>query len=176
MWSTNIVVHVGGAEDKDARVVGKLSIVDIGAVRFDVSAVVDAVTVVHEPDAPHPVPRRFGPVGVCLVSGVACQSGAEVEETACIVMGQLKIHRIQRVLLSQTIGNAVLVVVSVVERGNLPAQATIAGFIVSIGVCLCVEDSLGEAQPLWLIGWWIRKIVFGGCHGRHSPEALIIVS
>lgn len=94
VWSTNIVVHVGGAEDKYARVVGKLSIVDIGAVRLDVSAVVDAVIVVHEPDTPHPVPRRFGPVGVRLVSGVARQSGAEVEETACTVLGQLKIHRI----------------------------------------------------------------------------------
>ena len=82
---TYVVVHVGGAEGKDAKVVGELSTVDIGAVLFDMGAVVDVVIVVHEPNTPHPVPRLLGPVGVRLVAGVARQSCAEVEETACTI-------------------------------------------------------------------------------------------
>ena len=90
--TVGVVVHVGGAEGKDAKVVRELSTVHVGAVLFDVGAVVDVVIIVHEPNTPHPVPRLLGPVGVRLVARVARQSCAEVEKAAYVMLGQFKVR------------------------------------------------------------------------------------
>lgn len=79
---THVVVHVSGAEQEDAVVVGKLSFVYVGAVSADMSTIVDVVVVVHEPDASNPVPSLLGPVGIGLIVGVASQPCTEVEEAA----------------------------------------------------------------------------------------------
>lgn len=58
---------------------------------------------------------------------------------------------------------------------DLPSQttATVLGIPTS---GLGVEDGLGEGEPLRLIGFRMRKIVFGGRHDGETPESLIIVS
>jgi hypothetical protein len=73
---------VSGTEQEDAVVVGELGLVDVGAVSTDVSAIVDVVISVHEPNASNPVPGLFGPVGVGLVIGIASQPCTEVEEAS----------------------------------------------------------------------------------------------
>jgi hypothetical protein len=79
---TYVIVHVCGAQQEDAVVVRELGAVDVGAVFLHMAAVVDAVVVVDELDAHHPVPCVIGPLGIGLVAGVTRESCAEVEEDA----------------------------------------------------------------------------------------------
>lgn len=139
---THVVVHVSSTQQEDAIVVGKLSLVDVGAVSTDMRAIVDIVVSVHEPNARNPVPGLLGPVSIGLVVGVASQPCTEVEEAS--------VRNAWRVLvLITTVSLAlrwltVLVIVTVIRQGNLPAKTTIAGTIMSYGVCLCVEDGLSQ--------------------------------
>lgn len=71
-----------GTEQEDAVVVGELGFVDVGAVRTNMSTIVDVIVIVHKADTSHPVPCLLGPVGVGLVVGVASQPCAQVEEAA----------------------------------------------------------------------------------------------
>lgn len=72
-------------------------------------------------------------------------------------------------------GVAYLVIVTLVPLENLPAQTTVAVFRIPPGG-LGVKDSLGESEPLGLIGWWVRVGVFGGRHDGKAPEALVVVA
>lgn len=74
---TYVVVHVGGTLKKDAGVVRELGLVDIGAVRLDVSAVVNVVVfVVDIPHAVQPIPGLLSPIGIGRVVGIAGKSSA----------------------------------------------------------------------------------------------------
>lgn len=42
--------------------------------------------------------------------------------------------------------------------------------------CLSVKHSLGESQPLRLVGWGVWITVFCSRHDGKAPEALVIVS
>lgn len=78
---TYVVVHVGSTLKKDAGVVRELGLVDIGAVRLDVSAVVNVVVfVVDIPHAVHPIPGLLSPIGIGRVVGIASKSSAQIEE------------------------------------------------------------------------------------------------
>ena len=79
---THVVVHVSSTQQEDAIVVGELSFVYVGAVSTDMSAIVDVVVSIHEPNACHPLPGLLRPVGVGLVVGVASQPCTEVEEAS----------------------------------------------------------------------------------------------
>ncbi len=57
-----MVPHVGRTQQPDGVVVRELGLVDVGAVRLDVGAVVDVVLGRHEADRGDPVPRLLGPV------------------------------------------------------------------------------------------------------------------
>lgn len=64
-------------------VVGVGRLVNVGAVVLDVAPVVDVPRlVVDVVDAPDPVPRLLGALGVGVVLGVAGEAGAEVEEAS----------------------------------------------------------------------------------------------
>lgn len=104
------VVHVGGPHEEGAGVVGPLDGGWVRAVAVRFGAVVDGPCGRHELRGCPPVPRLLGPVGVRLVAGVAGQSGCELEEA--------------------TVGDAVLVIVSVVEGEDLPSESTVAGGVV----------------------------------------------
>lgn len=66
-----IVVHHGGTEKEDAVVVRELSLVDIGAVVLNVSAIVNVVIrVTDESNTLHPIPSLLSPVGVGCVSSI----------------------------------------------------------------------------------------------------------
>lgn len=81
--ATDVVVHECRALEHNSGVVGKGSLVDIGAVVLDVSTIVHhPVLVVDVLDAPEPVPCLFGILGVGFVSRVSCKSGADVEEAS----------------------------------------------------------------------------------------------
>lgn len=41
---------------------------------------------------------------------------------------------------------------------------------------LCRPDGLREGEPLSLVFGRVGELVLGGKHGRHAPEALIVVS
>lgn len=122
------VVHVGGAHQEGAGVVGPLDQRRVRAVGGGVGAVVDGPGGAHELGGGPPVPGLSGPVGVGLVAGVAGQSGCELEEA--------------------TVGDAVLVVVSFVEGEDLPPEPSVAGCGVPASG-LQVEDGLSQGQPLW---------------------------
>jgi hypothetical protein len=77
-----IVVHEGRAEEEDGVVVGELGPVEVGAVMVHMGAVIHLVVLGDIPNALDPVPRLLGPLGIRLVSGIAGQTGAEVEEAA----------------------------------------------------------------------------------------------
>ena len=69
------VVHVGGAHEEGAGVVGPLDEGGVGAVGVCIGAVVDGPCGAHELGGRPPVPGLLGPVGVGLVAGVAGESG-----------------------------------------------------------------------------------------------------
>lgn len=157
LLSTYSVVHVGGAESKHAVIVRKLGLIDIGAILGDIRAVVHGIClVVDEAYALHPIPRLDHPVRVRRVAGIPVETGAQVQEA--------------------TVGDAVLVIVSVIRKGDLPPQSAAARLVVPIGARLRVEDGLGQSQPLRFIGWRIRELHFRGAHGGKSPEGLVVVS
>lgn len=70
--ATYVVIHVRRAKKVDGVAVRELGLVYIGAVRFDMGAVVDIIVCVHEADPCDPVPCLFGPVGISCVACVAC--------------------------------------------------------------------------------------------------------
>ncbi len=111
--------------------------------------------IIHEDRLRHPVPGFLGPVGVSGVVGVARQTGSELKEAA--------------------VGDAILVVVTVVRQIDLPAEtaAAVSGFPAS---GLLVEDSLRERQPRGLVGWWVGELEFGSGHSGKSPEGLVVVA
>src|SRR3569833_2445086 len=153
---TYIVVHAGGplpAAGGAARAPGPG---DVLAVIVDMGAVVDIVVGRHEAHFVHPVLRFVRPVGVGRIQRVASQARAHVEEDA--------------------VGDAVLVVVSIIGGGDLPPHATAARVVVALGGGLGVEDALGQGQPLRLVLGRVREGGLGCEHGRHAPEALIIVT
>lgn len=73
-------------------------------------------------------------------------------------------------------GLTILVIISRVGEGNLPSQPAVAGLVVSAWIGLRIPNSLGEREPLWLVFGRIGELVFGGQHGGHAPEALVVVS
>ena len=100
---TYVVIHGGSTERPDAHVVRELDLVDICAVRFDVSTIIDIVLGVHQPDARHPIPSLLRKGGICIIVCVSGKAGTEVEETA--------------------IGNGVLVIVSRKILVHLPSKS-----------------------------------------------------
>lgn len=135
--------------------IGELLLVDIGAVVLDVSAVEDVVVLVDIAHAHAPVVRLLRPLRIRVVAGVAGKPRAQVEEDA--------------------VGNGVLVVVSVVGQRDLPPQAAVAVLAVPPRR-LGVEHGLRQREPLRIFGGRVLEVILGGDHGRHPPEALVVVA
>lgn len=102
-----------------------------------------------------PIVRLLGQVCIGLVAGVSGQPSAYVEK--------------------QAIGDGILVVITIVGRGNLPPETstTVQGIPPP---CLSVEHSLGQSQPLRLIFGGVGKCSFGGRKDGETPESLIVVT
>ena len=129
--------------------------VQIRAVDLGIRTVKDLVSATDQADVERPSVRLGRPLIVSLVASVGIQARCNVEET--------------------TLRNRVLVVVAVVEGENLPSQTSSTSLVVpSSG--LTVEDCLCQGKPARLVIRRIGVANFGGCHGCHSPEGLIVVS
>jgi hypothetical protein len=149
-----IVVQVCATGEEDTRVVGPLDLGGNGTLR-DVRAIVDLIFAGDQTVLLYPSPCFLRPFGVGAVSRVPCQTRAHLEE--------------------QSIGDRVLVVVTLVTGGDLPAQASVARSRVPSGR-LSVEHGLRQSEPLRLVGWRIRVATLGSGHRRDSPERLIVVT
>lgn len=141
--------------EEDAGVVGPLRAVELGAVDGRVGAVVEVVLGVDQAEVLDPVPRLLGLLGVRLVPRVPGQARRDVEEAA--------------------LGNRVLVRITGVEAVNLPAQAAAARRRVPAQVLRRVHG-LRQREPTGLPFRRIRELALRGRHGRHAPEALVVVS
>lgn len=149
------VPHHGCAHQVNARVVGPLDVVQIRALDGGVSAVEDLESIADQADLDAPVVSALGPVGVRLVARVGVQARGDVEERA--------------------LRDRVLVVVAVVEGEDLPPQTAVARRVVP--ACgLAVKDCLSQGEPAWFVVGGIGVAGFGGCHGRHAPEGLVVVT
>jgi hypothetical protein len=152
---TYLVEHHSCAEHVDASVVRPLNVVQIRAVDLGISTVKDLVSTTDQADVERPSVRLGRPLIVSLVASVGIQARCNVEETA--------------------LRNRVLVVVAVVESENLPSQTSSTRLVVpSRG--LTVEDCLCQGKPARLVIGGVRVANFGGRHGCHAPEGLIVVS
>jgi len=98
--ATYIVVHVGCTQQPHACVVAVLDVVDCCAVKQIVRAIVNVVFGIDESDCLCPVPCLLSQLGICLIVRISCEPSPEVEEAA--------------------VRDGVLIVVSIVERENLP--------------------------------------------------------
>lgn len=88
-----------------------------------------------------------------------------------------KILPVSAVFYSWSSGKlTVLVVVSVVGKGNLPPQTTTTGLVVPVGVGLRRPDTLRQRKPAGLIRRRVGEVHLGSGHGSHAPEPLIIIS
>lgn len=134
MGESYIVVHVGGSQQIDTRVVRPLDLIGIGTVVVGVGTVMELVLRRHDANSLGPVPHPLGPFGVSLVARVLSQARREVEETA--------------------VRDGVLVVVAAVERVNLPSEPAIAGLIVP-PYGLRIEGGLSKGKPLRFVRWRI---------------------
>lgn len=102
-----------------------------------------------------PVVGPDSPLRVRGVVRISSQPGGELEKTS--------------------IRDGVFVAVPVVERVDLPPQATATGGGIppeSLGV----EDGLGESKPLSLVSGRVGEVLFGGGYDGEAPEALVVVS
>ena len=141
--------------DKDAGRVRKLRQVNVGAVLGGVAAVVNVEFVVNVAHVDHPVPRLVGPRGVCSIVRVASQAGGRVEQDA--------------------VRDGVLIVIAVIGWRDLPPKAATAlAHVPARG--LRVEDALRQHEPLRFVGRRVWERGLGGEHGRHAPEALVVVA
>jgi hypothetical protein len=151
---TYVVVHEARALNKGRSYVGELGSVDIGAVVLDVSAIIDVPVLVDVADGLGPVIGLFGPEGIGAIARVTSQTSSDVEEDA--------------------VGNRVFVIVSVVGEGNLPSETAVAVDCIPPGG-LRVEDGLGEGKPLRFAADRVLEVDLGSQHGRHAPEALVVI-
>lgn len=129
--------------------------IELCTIQVVITAVIEVVIGVHEADGFGPIPRSVGPFRIGIVAGIDGQACSHIEEAS--------------------VGDGVLVVVTVVERENLPFQSTSA----SLGVpssCLGVEDCLDECKPLGTVGRRIRILVLGRRQSGHCPKCLIVIS
>jgi hypothetical protein len=125
-----------------------------GAVDGLVSSVINIVVVGNQFSGDFPVVNLRGPGCVGHVSGVMGQACGDVEETP--------------------VGNGVLVVVTIVQRENLPFKSTSASILGQIPSSdVIVEHCLYESQPLRLACRRIRELVFCGRHCCHGPKSYI---
>jgi hypothetical protein len=149
-----VVVHVRGTGEEDTRVVGPLDFGGNGTLG-EVRAVVDLVVTGDQTVFFNPSPCFLRPFGVGAVSRVPCQTRAHLEE--------------------QSVGDRVLVVVTLVGGGDLPAQTSVTRSRVP-SRRLSVEHGLRKSEPLRLVRWRIRVATLGSGHRRDSPERLIVVT
>lgn len=106
-------------------------------------------------DSHGPVPSTLCPLGISHITGVSCQPRRKVKEA--------------------TVRNCILILISAVEKINLPLQTPIA----RIGVPsrgLLVKHRLCHRQPRRLILFRVRKVRLRRHHRRERPERLIVVS
>lgn len=156
---THVIVHEGGALGQDGRVIRELLLVHVQAVLDLVGAVVDVAVVVDVAQALEQLVGLGGHLGVRVVTGVAGEASAEVEVDA--------------------VGDGVDVVPAVVEAVGLPPQAAVAVAArhAPLHHGLLVEDGLHHRQVVdvvFLVGR--REVGLGRQHGRHGPEALVVVA
>lgn len=110
---------------------------------------------VYQSDIRDPVVRLLGPLEVRLILRESSKPSGNVEKA--------------------TIRDRVLVMIPVIEREDLPSQPSAARLHVP-PASLCVEDTLGQSQPLRLVLRRIWKTILGGCHGSECPEYLVVVA
>ena len=125
------------------------------AVEGVIGTVIEVIGAIHQTDGPNPIKNLLGPVKIGLVARVRSQASTKVEKGS--------------------VGDAVFVVVAVVEGENLPSQPAAARRSVPTRG-LVIKHGLRERQPLRLIRWRIGKSEFCGRHGSHAPEALVVIS
>ena len=148
-------VHVGGAVQVHAGVVGPLQWVQVGAVVRLVGAINEKPVLGDVAHAVGPVPGLLRPLGVGRVPGVHGETSAEVEEAA--------------------VCDCVLVLEAAVHAEDLPVQAAVAVLLVPARH-LRVHDALRERQPAGLVVGRVVEVALGGDHGREAPEGLVVVA
>jgi len=95
---TYVVIHGGSSERPDTHVVGELDLVDICAVRLDVSPIVNVVLCIHQPNARNPIPSLLRKASVGIITGISSKASTEVEEAAIcngvlvIVSSKILVH------------------------------------------------------------------------------------
>jgi hypothetical protein len=108
-----------------ACVVRPLDVVDFGAVLLFISTIKVVVVFAHQADGEFPVPDLLSIVGVSLVTSVLVETSCHVEEAS--------------------IGDGILVGVTIVELEDLPPEATTTRFLVLLQVGhLRVEYTLSK--------------------------------
>ena len=95
---TYVVVHVRCSEGEDCHVVRELDLVDIRAIRPNMSTIIDIPICIHQSNSLDPIPGFFGVLSVGGIVGVLGQSGTDIEEAAVrnrvlvIITGEIWIH------------------------------------------------------------------------------------
>jgi hypothetical protein len=75
-----------------------LDLVDICAVRLNVSTIIDIVVLVHQTNARNPIPDDLCMLSICIVGGISSKTGTKVEEAAVrdgvlvVVSGKIWVH------------------------------------------------------------------------------------
>lgn len=120
------VGHHGASIHESSSGVRPLQMIDLAAIAFDQCSVKNPVVMINKTNRACPVIAFGSPVGVGLVSRVPSQPGGKLEECPSRY--------------------SVLVVVSLVEVENLPAQAPATGRCIPAGY-LVVECVDSEIEP-----------------------------
>ena len=107
----------------------------------------------NQPHIPHPIPRLPRLIRIATIPTIKRQSGRQIKITS--------------------IRNAILVIIPRIKAENLPPQSAATSRIPP--GFLRVEDGLCEREPAGA-GSGVFEACFGGCHGGHAPEGLVVVA
>jgi len=148
------VIHVSSTREIDTSIIGPL--VDTRDATFrDMSTIEDFIFRADQTTRPGPIISLLSPIRIGLIPSISRQPGTQVEE--------------------KTVGNGILVIISLVCRYNLPPQTAITmQSIPSTG--LSVENGLSEGKPLRLALWRVGKCAFSSRHSSNTPKGLIVVA
>lgn len=147
------VVQNSGTFGVGSMRIGPLDVRNSLAVRLSVCTIKNVVVFSHESNILGPLKDLLCPFRVSLISCGLGEASREEEEIS-------RAH-------------AILVVVAIIEREDLPPQSAIACLIVpSSG--LVVEHRLGSIDPFSLLR--VLESHLGGSHGSQRPSTLVIVT
>lgn len=138
-----------------------------------VRTIEDLVRRADESDSLAPVIHLVGPIVVCLIGSIGSEASGEIKKPSFRDRVLVIVSAIRRGNLPACI--SLLVQSLREEKSDLPSETSTASLIIP-STSLLVEDGLRESEPLWVFWWRVREARLGGHERCDGPRYLVIVA